>query len=766
MGTPYWGSPKVYYGLVNGYSFGNPSVKSDLMKILAQNYASAYQLLPRKPFVTDAATKKPLSLGESYGIWYKWFADYANLEIDDQYTPTTENTKSFNPHLLEQRKSFYSKIGDQDGNVNPLPSGVKQYVIIGHGISTLSGYELVDWSPGWIKVWPFTTTFLELANGRKVVLRPQVNEGDGTVPIWSLEIPSTATKTYYVPYKTGWVGDESSEHGYLAQNKTVQSIVGQIVKNNPPEPSNYPRPQFYMDTPTGQLKELENLATFELHSDAHLRIVNANGAALGFNDAGGIDETLPGTFLSMDGIEYTSIADLNATYKVQVNGIADGKFTLAVQIKKAGKLIDSIYDEVPVKKGTVAQFDLDPKQVTTSLPPLIVTTDGRTASIPAQTKMQPGGQPASATRASADLVAALPFVLGGGAACLTIGVFLVGILLITRAPCALNWIRAWLTGTSRAPDRFARARCATQTIRFARARRGAQANRFAKIAGVPDQFQGRRAKCQPPIHFKKPKPSTFASKVRWLSDVSRASNLRTRWKNLMLQDAQGRWWMLGIDSGRWCVSDGKTWIEAQPPTLPAAPPALPGKPLTATPTAAPPPIYIVQAPAPVPPPAPQSRGGGCGCRGCLFTCLLLMVLLAVITAGGFLAYQSGAITPTMALNLVGLGPGDIEIDNFRDDTLYVTITRLDAPPDSTPARKSLEIKSFDIQAHRVQNPGKYRVEFGAARASANLGTCTLQIRSGDQYQFVPLPNNIVVNRANNPVSVGADFVVATSALCR
>ena len=29
-------------------------------------------------------------------------------------------------------------------------------------------------------------------------------------------------------------------------------------------------------------------------------------------------------------------------------------------------------------------------------------------------------------------------------------------------------------------------------------------------------------------------------------------------KNLMLQDAQGRWWMLGPDTGKWHVHDGTT----------------------------------------------------------------------------------------------------------------------------------------------------------------------------------------------------------------
>lgn len=35
-------------------------------------------------------------------------------------------------------------------------------------------------------------------------------------------------------------------------------------------------------------------------------------------------------------------------------------------------------------------------------------------------------------------------------------------------------------------------------------------------------------------------------------------------RELMVQDAQGRYWMLGADSGKWYRRDGETWTEAQP----------------------------------------------------------------------------------------------------------------------------------------------------------------------------------------------------------
>lgn len=385
MGTPYWGAPKVYYGVVNGYQFGNDTVRQPLMKILMQNYLAGYQLLPQIPFINDTASNRTLSQDEANSIRYKWFTR-VHYSFIDQYDSTTGNECFFNPTLLGQAKQFYSAVGTKD-NPKPLPGGVKQYVIIGTGVSTLGSYNLEDWKPGALPIWPFTGTYLEIGqncgvNCRKVVLRPRSEDGDGTVALWGLET-AAATSTYYVPYVSGFISDESTGHADLPANKTVQSIVAQILKNAPPDPNQYPKPQQYMGIPITPGKELESLASFELHSDAHLRISHSSGKTLGFTNEGLIDESLPGTFLSMDDSEYASFADINVPLQVSVTGIRDGKFTLDVNIKRAGSSATQFsYREVPVRKGTVAQVTLTPSQVSAP-PPLLVTTDGMTTTIPA-----------------------------------------------------------------------------------------------------------------------------------------------------------------------------------------------------------------------------------------------------------------------------------------------------------------------------------------------------------------------------------------------
>jgi hypothetical protein len=171
-------------------------------------------------------------------------------------------------------------------------------------------------------------------------------------------------------------------------------------------------------------------------------------------------------------------------------------------------------------------------------------------------------------------------------------------------------------------------------------------------------------------------------------------------------------------------------------------------------------LFQPQPPGPTPP----KKGGGCG-RTCGCGCLILILLLIVIIGGGYFALKSGTLKLTQVLNIVGLGPAQLEVDNFRDDAIKVSIKQLDVAKDSS-YPSVLDVKAFEIRLYKIPSRGRYHVSFGSAAGGTDLGTCTLGVRGGDQYQFVALPNRIVVNYKNQPSSAGSDFVIATSSLCR
>ncbi len=238
-------------------------------------------------------------------------------------------------------------------------------------------------------------------------------------------------------------------------------------------------------------------------------------------------------------------------------------------------------------------------------------------------------------------------------------------------------------------------------------------------------------------------------------------------KALMIQDAQGRWWIISAEDSRWYMSDGTRWVQTDPPTSspmaampPPPPPTLPPPPISQQPFA---PLRVRQQPSTPAPMTAKKSGGGCGCF--LWGCLAVVVLALIAGVGVYVGFQNGMITRTTVLNLVGLGPGDIEVDNFRDDAIQVNIQQIAASQDSTPSPSALSLNAFDIKSFRAQNPGKYRVDF-ALKKGGGLGTCSLNIKSGDHYQFVALPGGILVNRSNNSSSVGRDLNIVTSSFCR
>jgi hypothetical protein len=110
----------------------------------------------------------------------------------------------------------------------------------------------------------------------------------------------------------------------------------------------------------------------------------STGERLGYDEHGNIEESLAGSFLSMDGVEYASLIGATRPLKVVVNGIQTGNFTLTVNVASSKSSTVFEYRDVAVENDTVAQFVINPSQTTTkSIPSLSVTTGGQTLTVPA-----------------------------------------------------------------------------------------------------------------------------------------------------------------------------------------------------------------------------------------------------------------------------------------------------------------------------------------------------------------------------------------------
>ena len=64
--------------------------------------------------------------------------------------------------------------------------------------------------------------------------------------------------------------------------------------------------------------------------------------------------------------------------------------------------------------------------------------------------------------------------------------------------------------------------------------------------------------------FKQTEDQYFALKGRLAAGRITHEQFEAALKDLMIRDPQGRYWMLGVDSGKWFVHNGQTWVEGQP----------------------------------------------------------------------------------------------------------------------------------------------------------------------------------------------------------
>ena len=64
--------------------------------------------------------------------------------------------------------------------------------------------------------------------------------------------------------------------------------------------------------------------------------------------------------------------------------------------------------------------------------------------------------------------------------------------------------------------------------------------------------------------FKNVENEYFRLKGQLASKHITHEQFETALKDLMLQDGQGRWWMLGVNNAKWYVNDGTSWVESDP----------------------------------------------------------------------------------------------------------------------------------------------------------------------------------------------------------
>jgi hypothetical protein len=194
-----------------------------------------------------------------------------------------------------------------------------------------------------------------------------------------------------------------------------------------------------------------------------------------------------------------------------------------------------------------------------------------------------------------------------------------------------------------------------------------------------------------------------------------------------------------------------------------------GQPVAATmsqPQAAAPITRAPVAPPRAARPAPASRRSASRLRRVVSGCAAVLMLVLIALVALFFALRSGALSSAKLLSIIGLGPGTIEVMNFRDDAIQIDFTEVKESGQSTQPDKTIALDAYGISSDPAVSRGTYLVAFSAKTGTAALGSCTLTVRAGDLYRFVALANGIIVDRDNSPSSKGEDLILTTSAYCR
>ncbi|HYI21264.1 MAG TPA: hypothetical protein VEX62_01380 [Candidatus Limnocylindrales bacterium] len=166
--------------------------------------------------------------------------------------------------------------------------------------------------------------------------------------------------------------------------------------------------------------------------------------------------------------------------------------------------------------------------------------------------------------------------------------------------------------------------------------------------------------------------------------------------------------------------------------------------------------------APHPGYRPNERAGTG--RGLKLVVVVLFVLLVGLV-GLIFGLATGILRYNDLARLIGMGPGEIYVQNLRDDLVTVTLQQADGQGDASTPMHEDQIGPADVRAYPERASGGWDIRFLGADGRV-LGACELTMSGNGRYTFMVLPDVVVVSSAAHPATSGDDYVTQASPLCR
>jgi hypothetical protein len=113
-----------------------------------------------------------------------------------------------------------------------------------------------------------------------------------------------------------------------------------------------------------------------------------------------------------------------------------------------------------------------------------------------------------------------------------------------------------------------------------------------------------------------------------------------------------------------------------------------------------------------------------------------------------------------------MGTGEINIANISDSTLYSDLIQLTTDSGEPESYLDLSLRPFEVGGLGSISPGAYELQISFSNEGLTGGGCWLEIKSGDVFQLVAVPEGIaIIKEGENPTNPDEIDYLSTS-LCK
>lgn len=364
VGVPQSGAPQSIGSLLYGYREGIPDffpivVKASTAREFAENSPMGYHLLPSEKYFDDTKDiNHPVVVFDGKRAFEKERAAYGLLignsaELSDFLLAREEGREKPLPGQIGRANVLNSILVDYAKSLHETldawvpPENITLYQIAGWGENTVAGIEFYD-----------TPQISALTAVTAVpAYRPLfVEDGDGVVPVPSALMTSTSTenvKRYWVDLaKLNRDKKIKTDHGNILE----VSELRQFIKNILDETKTLTN---YVQTEQPSIVEPAKKLRFFLHSPLTLELYDSSGNHAGLNTDGTFDqEILDVEYGEFGDVQYI-IAPQGPQYRLVLNGLDLGTFSLDIQEVEGDTLLaQTTLANIPTTPDTTAVLEI------------------------------------------------------------------------------------------------------------------------------------------------------------------------------------------------------------------------------------------------------------------------------------------------------------------------------------------------------------------------------------------------------------------------